>query len=81
MSIVYEPPQKHHCGPNQYGHWHLDWDLSDPPGTVRECCGKTWVAYRDTGDPGYMGIKWRPEGWLDRRLRERRARTAQEAQT
>lgn len=66
--IVYVPPPRHRCGPNDYGimpeHCH------DAVGTVRACpCGKYWVAYRDESDPGYMGVKWRREGRLARRRR------------
>lgn len=69
--IVYVPPAGHYCGPNRWG-IILDGSF-DPVGTVRECapCGKSWVAYRDERDPGYMGVKWKPEGWLARRRRLR----------
>jgi hypothetical protein len=72
VSVVYEPEIRHHCGPNRYG---IMADApSDRPGTVRECsCGKSWVAYRDEFDVGYMGVKWRREGWLARRRRIRNA--------
>lgn len=70
MSIVYVPERPHVCGPNQYGIMHGA--CFDSVGTVRECeCGKSWVAYRDPYDPGYMGVKWRREGWLARRRRQR----------
>lgn len=46
----------------------------DAVGTVRECeCGKSWVAYKDEADVGYMGVKWRREGWLARRKRTKKA--------
>ncbi len=69
MTTVWEP-DPHRCGPNQWGMWHdAFWDQ---PGTVRECeCGKTWVAYQDVYDPGYVGVKWRREGWLSKRRRVR----------
>jgi hypothetical protein len=69
VSLVYSPGPVHHCGPNEYGHWRPDWDLNDQSGTVRQCCDKTWVAYKDDSDPGYMGIKWRRESWWQRRKR------------
>jgi hypothetical protein len=72
MSVAYQPPAQHHCGPNRYGYW-LD-ACFDAVGTVRECgCGKTWVAFRDHYDVGYVGVKWRREGWLARRRRVRRS--------
>jgi hypothetical protein len=79
MSVVYQPPTGHHCGPNRYGYW-LDASF-DAAGTVRECaCGKTWVAYRDRAEVGYVGVKWRREGWLARRRRVRRRSPSEEQQ-
>jgi hypothetical protein len=71
MSVVFVPEARHSCGPNSYGVWPDHWWAAG--GTVRECeCGKAWVAYQDDRDPGYMGIKWRSEGWLERRRRAKR---------
>lgn len=75
-SVVYEPKRRHYCGPNDRGYWEEHW-LATEQGKVRQCeCGKTWVAYRDHSDPGYVGVKWRREGWLARRRRERRSASA-----
>lgn len=70
---VYTPEHRHSCGPNRFGYW-LD-HHHDMPGTVRECrvCGRSWVAWRDRSDPGYMGVKWRREGWWARWRRHRRS--------
>jgi hypothetical protein len=72
MSIVFEPPQQHSCGPNSYGNMMArQWD---PPGTVWACdCGRTWVAFKDPY-PGHLATRWRPEGGFERWRRERRAR-------
>lgn len=70
--VVYTPDRRHHCGPSEHGYWSEMWNA--PAGTVRGCeCGKTWVAFRDRTDPGYMGVKWRREGWLARRRRIKRS--------
>lgn len=70
--IIHQPREQHRCGPNRYGFWLVN--TFDPPGTMRQCgmCGKTWVAYRDELDLGYVGVKWRREGRLARWWRERR---------
>lgn len=69
--VMYTPSSRHHCGPNEYGYWDEMWLAAE--GTVRQCeCGKAWVAFRDRMDPGYMGVKWRREGWLARRRRIKR---------
>jgi hypothetical protein len=38
----------------------------------RERIEETWAAYRDAYDIGYLGVKWRREGWPARRRRLRR---------
>lgn len=72
--VVYSPPTGHDCGPNRYGYWPAN--MFGQPGTVRECetCGKTWVAWHDRLDVGYMGVKWRRESRIARWWRERRHR-------
>jgi hypothetical protein len=77
MSIVYQPEPEHYCGPNRYGYWtDFPPSLGRPVvGTVYQCreCHKSWVAYEDPR-PGGMGLKWRREGWWERRRRVRRQR-------
>lgn len=80
MTVVHAPDRRHECGPNRYGYWLNH--HHDLPGTVRECaCGKSWVAWKDHSDPGFMGVKWRREGWWARRrrLRNRRSVTGRES--
>lgn len=77
--IVHKPAQEHTCPPTrsregswrtQHGH-RYDFEC-DKIGTVRMCdCGKTWVALPRR--PGLGVTVYRPEGWLERKLREWRS--------
>lgn len=69
--MVHTPVMPHSCGPNKYGTFGPDEGFNDPVGTVRQCgCGKSWVAYIDELDPGFMGVKWKREGWFAKRRRK-----------
>lgn len=70
MTLLAQPPEQHHCGPNKYGVW-LKYSY-DNIGTVRGCeCGKTWVAISNP-DMGACYALWREEGALARWFRERK---------
>lgn len=71
MTIVYQPPTEHHCGPNEYGLW-LE-HIYVTPGTLDMCeeCGTMWVAKRPSV-VGFCGVYWVKESRFTRWRRERK---------
>lgn len=81
MSLVHRPPAGHACPVSSGGTWMVFENgrstgfHHDPAGTVRACeCGRTWVSYTPHPMSGWAINLWRREGWIERKLRERRSR-------